>query len=97
MVILLYAFSALFIFMAVVMMLTYQNTPQRGVLLLGITYGASAVLALVLMQAWPLFAGFVLLCVLRMLGFDPKPRFREPPQVVTEDKPGIEKGEQFKG
>ena len=92
--ILIYAFATVFIFMAVVMLLTYQTMPQRGVLFLGVTYGASAVLALVLMQAWPLFAGFVLVCVLRMLGFDPKPRFREPPQSVADGKPEAEKEKQ---
>ncbi len=92
--ILIYAFATVFIFMAVVMMFTYQKTPHRGVLLLGITYGVSAVVALVLMQAWPLFAGLLLVFGLRALGFDPRPRIQEPPQPVTDDKPEAEKRDQ---
>lgn len=94
MVILIYVFAALFIFMAVVMMYTYQKLPQRGVLLFGITYGASAVLALVLMQAWPLLAGFVLACVLRMLGFDPPPQIRKSLDSADGEKQEAEKDEQ---
>jgi len=92
--ILIYAFATVFIFMAVVMMFTYQRTPERGVLLLGITYGASAVVALMLMQAWPLFVGLLLAFGLRMLGFDPKPRIQEPPQSADDAKPGAEKEDQ---
>ena len=91
--VLLYAFATLFIFMAVVMMLTYQRTPQRGVLLLGITYGVSAVVALVLMQAWPLFVGLLVVFGLRALGFDPMPRFQESPESDA-DKPEAEKKDQ---
>ena len=92
MVILLYAFATLFIFMAVVMLFTYQRTPQRGVMLLGVTYGVSAVVALVLMQAWPLFVGLLVVFGLRALGFDPAPRFREPP-ATADDNTDAEKGE----
>jgi hypothetical protein len=81
---LIYAFATVFIFMAVVMVLTYQTLPQRGVLLLGFVYGVSAVAALSLMQAWPLFAGFVTVCVLRMFGFDPKPKMRDAPEAPAE-------------
>ena len=94
MTILIYAFSTVFIFMAMVMVLTYQATPKRGVRLLGITYGASAVAALVIMQAWPLFAGFVLVCVLRMLGCDPKPRMQEAPPTTADGKHDAEGGRQ---
>jgi len=89
--ILIYAFATVFIFMAVVMMFTYQRTPQRGVFLLGITYGVSAVAALVFMQAWPLFVGLLLVFGLRALGFDPKPQIQEPPPPVTDDRPEADK------
>ena len=93
MVILIYAFATLFIFMAMVMMFTYHRSPQRGVLLLGITYGVSAVVALVLLQAWPLFVGLLIAFGLRALGFDPAPRFREPP-AIADEKPESEKRDQ---
>ena len=38
---------------------------------MGITYAASAGLAIVLMHYWSLIAGFVLAWILRLLGLDP--------------------------
>lgn len=69
--IIIYFFAASFIFMAVALMITYKRTRHHGVLLLGLTYAASAVLAVVLMHWWPLVAGFALVWVLRFLGLDP--------------------------
>ena len=68
---LIYVFAAAFVFMAAALMLTYQRTRHYGVFLLGLTYAASAVLAVVLTHWWPLAAGFALVWVLRFLGLDP--------------------------
>lgn len=72
--IVIYFFAAAFAFMALALMLTYQRTRHYGVFVLGITYGASAALALVLAHWWPLVAGFALVWVLRLLGLDPDVR-----------------------
>ena len=72
--IIIYFFAASFAFMALALMFTYQRTRHYGVLVLGITYGASAVLAIVLVHWWPLVAGFALVWVLRLLGLDPDVR-----------------------
>jgi hypothetical protein len=69
--IIIYVFAASFIFMALALMITYKRTRHYGVLLLGLTYAISAVLAVVLIHWWPLVAGFVLVWVLRFLGLDP--------------------------
>ncbi len=69
-----YVFSASFIFMALALMFTYYRTRHYGIFLLGITYGAAAFLAIVLMHWWPLLAGFVLVWVLRLMGLDPDAR-----------------------
>ena len=66
-----YIFSASFVFMAVALIITYRRTRHYGVFLLGLTYAASAVLAIVLTHWWPLAAGFALVWVLRLLGLDP--------------------------
>jgi hypothetical protein len=66
-----YVFAASFVFMAAALMVTYRRTRHYGVFLLGLTYGAAAVLAVVLMHWWPLAAGFALVWVLRLLGLDP--------------------------
>jgi 4-hydroxybenzoate polyprenyltransferase len=69
--IIIYFFAASFVFMAAALMLTYKRTRHYGVFLLGLTYAAAAVLAVVLTHWWPLVAGFALVWVLRFLGLDP--------------------------
>ena len=75
-----YLFAASFVFMAVALILTYRRTGHYGVLLLAVTYGAAAGMAVVLMHWWPLVAGFVLVWVLRLLGLDPDVRRRDSQQ-----------------
>ncbi len=78
--IIVYLFAASFVFMAVALILTYRRTGHYGVLLLAVTYGAAAGMAVVLMHWWPLVAGFVLVWVLRLLGLDPDVRRRDSQQ-----------------
>jgi len=78
--IIIYFFAASFVFMAVALVLTYKRTGHYGVLLLAITYGAAAGMALVLTHWWPLVAGFVLVWVLRLLGLDPDVHRRDTQQ-----------------
>lgn len=78
--IVIYLFAASFVFMAIALMITYQRTRHYGVFLLGLAYGASAVIAIVLVHWWPLVAGFVLVWLLRLLGLDPDTREREEPR-----------------
>ena len=69
--VIIYIFAAIFIVMAVVLMITYQRRRHYGAFLLGITYAVAAALAVVLTHWWPLVAGFALVWVLRFLGLDP--------------------------
>ncbi len=80
MTIVIYLFAASFVFMAIALMITYRRTRHYGVFLLGLTYGASAVIAIMLTHWWPLVAGFLLVWVLRLLGLDPDTRGREEPR-----------------
>ena len=82
--IIIYVFAASFIFMAVALMITYKRTRHYGVFLLGLTYAASAVLAVVLMHWWPLVAGFALVWVLRFLGLDPDVKKNDNEQSIKE-------------
>ena len=66
-----YIFAASFFFMAVALLFTYHRTRHYGVFLLGMTYAASAGLAVALAHWWPLVAGFALVWILRLLGLDP--------------------------
>ena len=84
MTIVIYFFAASFVFMAAALMLTYRRTRHYGVFLLGLTYAASAVLAVVLTHWWPLAAGFVLVWVLRFLGLDPDVKKNDTENSVKE-------------
>ncbi|MBI3055333.1 MAG: hypothetical protein HYY77_15045 [Betaproteobacteria bacterium] len=53
--IIIYFFAASFVFMAVALILTYRRTGHYGVLLLAVTYGAAAGMAVVLTHWWPLW------------------------------------------
>ena len=69
--IVIYIFSASFIFMMLALFFAYRRTGHYGMFLMGLTYGASAGLAIVLTHWWPLVAGFVLVWILKLLGLDP--------------------------
>lgn len=73
-----YLFSALFIVLTLALAFAYWRTRQPGLVLMGTTYGSAAALALMLMEWWPLVAGFALAWVVRLMGLDPGPN----------DKPG---------
>ena len=78
--IIIYFFAASFIFMALALMITYKRTRHYGVFLLGLTYGAAAVVAIVLTHWWPLVAGFVLVWMMRLAGLDPDTQRGNPPK-----------------
>jgi hypothetical protein len=67
-------FSALFALLALVVLFGYFRTGHLGLLLIAIAYGASAVLALVLVHWWPLTAGFALAWLMKMMGLEPEVR-----------------------
>ncbi len=66
-----YIFSISFILIAAALLFAYHRTKHYGLFLMGITYAASAGLAITLMHWWPLVAGFILVWVLRLLGLEP--------------------------
>jgi hypothetical protein len=66
-----YIFSASFLFMTAGLLLTWHRAHHAGLLLLALTYCASAVAAIVLTHWWPLVVGFGLVWVWKLLGLDP--------------------------
>lgn len=73
MTVVIYLFSALFIVLTLALVFAYWRTRQPGLVLMGTTYGSAAALALMLMEWWPLVAGFALAWVVRLMGLDPGP------------------------
>ena len=72
-----YIFSASFILMSLAMLFAYRRMGHYGLFMMGLTYGASAGLALVLMHWWPLATGFALVWVLKLIGLDPDSELRK--------------------
>ena len=60
-----------------------MRSKQHGLLMLGITFIASGILAVVMKHWWPLLAGFAMAWVLRAMGMDPLP----PTEVSGEQPP----------
>jgi hypothetical protein len=69
-----YLFSASFILMSLALLFTYRRTGHYGVFLMGLTYGAAAGVALVIMDWWPLAVGFAAVWVMKLLGLEPRTR-----------------------
>ena len=72
-------FSMLFLFMALAVMFAFSRNRHYGLFLIGLAYGTSAVVALMLMHWGPLVAGFALAWGMKMIGL-------EPPQAVAESQ-----------
>lgn len=79
---LVYSFSAFFLLWGLALGFAYSRTKHHGLLLMGLTYGAAAILAVILTHWWPLIAGFAIAWIMRAMGMDPGPG------VVPENKEG---------
>ena len=66
-----YAVAVLFILLSSTMLYVFYRQRDFSLLVMGVTYGVSGVLALALPHWWPLAAGFVLVWVLKWLGLEP--------------------------
>jgi hypothetical protein len=68
-----YCFSGLFVSMGLALFFAFARNRHYGLLVLGITYVSSAILAIVIREWWPLVAGFALAWALRAMGMEPTP------------------------
>ena len=71
MAIVIYVVAAISIVLAVGGLSAYAHSKQVGLLLSSLISIAFSVLAIVLVQWWPLLVGFVLNWALKLLGLDP--------------------------
>ena len=65
-----YGFAGLFVAVSAAMFYVYYRSSHLGMLIMGLTYGVSGALAIVLTHWWPLVAGFVLVWLLKLLGLE---------------------------
>jgi hypothetical protein len=70
-------FGALFVVLSCTMLYAFHRGRNFGLFVMGVTYGASGLLAIALPHWWPLVAGFVLVWLLKLLGLEPS---HEPPR-----------------
>jgi hypothetical protein len=68
-----YCFAGLFVSMGLALFFAFARKRHYGLLVLGITYTSSAILAIVTKEWWPLVAGFALAWALRAMGMEPEP------------------------
>ena len=82
-----YVLSAFFILLGGMMYYVFYRERHFGILLMGMTYAMSGLLAAVLPHWWPLVAGFVMVWMLKMLGLEmgPEEVAGVPPPVSGED------------
>lgn len=80
-----YVFAILFIVMGLALFFAYSRRKHNGLLLFGVTYTASAILAVVIMEWWPLVAGFAIVWIMRAMGLEPEPE--QPPIVAETEAP----------
>lgn len=86
-----YTFAALFISLALALFFAYSRSKQKGLLLIGASYAASAVLAVVLTHWWPLAVGFAIAWALRAMGLDPGPEAAPGEQTQPQTSDGERK------
>ena len=65
-----YVIAGIFLALAFAMLYVYFRSSQFGMFIMGLTYGCSGLLAMLLGHWWPLLAGFVLIWLLKLLGLE---------------------------
>jgi len=66
-----YVVAGLFIALAFAMLYVFYRSSHFGMFVMGLTYGCSGLLAILLGHWWPLASGFLLVWLLKWLGLDP--------------------------
>lgn len=72
-----YVFAALFLLICAAMMFAFFRERHFGIFIMGVTYGASALVAVAIPHWWPLVMGFALAWLLRMMGLEPRVEAKE--------------------
>ena len=71
-----YVVAGIFVALAFAMLYVFYRSSHFGMFVMGLTYGCTGLLAILLGHWWPLVAGFVLVWVLKWLGLEPEERDR---------------------
>jgi len=71
-----YAVAAVYIVLSFTMLYVFYRSSHFGMFVMGLTYGCSGLLAILLGHWWPLVSGYVLVWILKWLGLDPESEAR---------------------
>ena len=72
MVYVIYGFAGLFLVLCATMMFVFYRDRHFGMFIMGVTYGASGLIAISIPHWWPLVMGFALVWLLRLMGLEPQ-------------------------
>ena len=67
-----YVFAGLFIALSFAMLYVFYRSSHAGMFIMGLTYGCSGLIAILLGEWWPLVTGFVLAWLLKLVGLEPR-------------------------
>lgn len=67
-----YAIAGVFIALSFAMLYVFYRSAHTGMFIMGLVYGSSGLIAILLGEWWPLVAGFVLVWLLKLLGLEPR-------------------------
>lgn len=66
-----YLTAGVFIALAAAMLFAYYRARHFGLFIMALIYGASGLIAVMVVHWWPLAVGFALVWVLKLLGLEP--------------------------
>ena len=78
-------FAGLFLVLCATMLIVFFRDRHSGMFIMGVTYGASGLIAILLPHWWPLVMGFALVWLLRFMGLEPRVESREEGGAVREE------------
>jgi len=67
-----YGFAGLFLVLCATMLFVFYRDRRFGMFIMGVTYGASGLIAISIPHWWPLVMGFALVWLLRFMGLEPR-------------------------
>ena len=88
-----YVIAGVFIALSFTILFVAYRSSHVGMFFMGLAYGCSGLLAILLEHGWPLAAGFLLVWLLKLLGLEPG---AEPPGESTKDIEPPRQGEKQK-
>ena len=92
-----YGFAGLFLVLCATMMFVFYRDRHFGMFIMGVTYGASGLIAITIPHWWPLVMGFALVWLLRMMGLEPRVERVSETELQSGDTKGTKDTKEIQG